>query len=267
MSIVRIILSVVVMIICFNIFMEIVDAVYAFVQFLFSLFSPVADDDKQKETQREAEHRVTAEELAQQHLPEYADTDPAELVRQAYAYLKQQDWPRTVACYLSAAERGSADAQADLGYLYENGHGVSCDYQQAAQWYEKAAQQGHGAAQLALGRLYLEGKGVPEDAVLSYNWMIKAAEKGYDEAQCAVGSMYYGGMGTERDEEKAAEWYRRAAERGNAPAQYHLGVMYGRGDGVEQDVFESLKWLDLAAEQGHEEAEELSEKVKSVIYR
>jgi len=213
------------------------------------------------------EKKESVEELAYGFLSEYLDVDPGELVQQAYAFIDKRDWPRAVACYQSAATRGNADEQADLAYLYENGHGVPVNYEKAVMWYQKAAEQDHGAAQLALGKMYIEGKGVSQNNSLSFSWMIKAAEKGYADAQCAVGTMYYGGMGVEEDDHKAAEWYRRAAEQGNAPAQYHLGVMYGRGHGVEQDFFESLKWLDLAAEQGHEEARTISNNVKSVVYK
>ena len=40
------------------------------------------------------------------------------------------------------AEGGDAEAQLDLGLMYEYGDGVTQDYGQALNWYRKAADQG-----------------------------------------------------------------------------------------------------------------------------
>jgi TPR repeat protein len=61
------------------------------------------------------------------------------------------------------AAQGDADAQNNLGTLYEKGQGVSQDYTKARQWFEKAAAQGSVAAQNNLGVLYASGQGVPQD--------------------------------------------------------------------------------------------------------
>jgi TPR repeat protein len=55
--------------------------------------------------------------------------------------------------YREAAVRGLADAQYNLGVLYENRWGVGGDIDQALVWYQKAADQGYGPAKVALQRL------------------------------------------------------------------------------------------------------------------
>ena len=45
--------------------------------------------------------------------------------------------------YRMAAEQGDADAQTDLGIMYDNGFGVPQDYAEALKWYRKAAEQGY----------------------------------------------------------------------------------------------------------------------------
>ena len=40
------------------------------------------------------------------------------------------------------AEAGDAEAQYDLGWMYDWGESVKQDYEKAASWYEKAADQG-----------------------------------------------------------------------------------------------------------------------------
>ena len=69
---------------------------------------------------------------------------------------KVRDWTRQ-------AEQGNADAQFNLGFMYEYGKGVPQDYQQAAKWYKLAANQGHAYGQYNLGLMYVQGDGVPQD--------------------------------------------------------------------------------------------------------
>jgi len=75
----------------------------------------------------------------------------------------------------SSAERGNADAQALLGFMYEHGRGVPQDYVLAAHWYACAAKQGHVTAQYLLGLMYDKGHGVEQSDTLSYKWLNLAA--------------------------------------------------------------------------------------------
>ena len=65
----------------------------------------------------------------------------------------EQDYAKAMEWYRKAGERGQADAQYNVGVLYENGWGVAKDIDQAKVWYQKAAEQGDGFAVLALTRL------------------------------------------------------------------------------------------------------------------
>ena len=44
--------------------------------------------------------------------------------------------------FRKAAEQEHAQAQVNLGIMYQLGQGVSQDYTKAAEWYRKAAEQG-----------------------------------------------------------------------------------------------------------------------------
>lgn len=61
------------------------------------------------------------------------------------------------------AAKGSADAQAAIGYMYLTGRGVRQDYRKAAQYYAPAAARGQPDAQYFLGMMYLRGRGVKQD--------------------------------------------------------------------------------------------------------
>tara|TARA_B110000914_G_C15067684_1_gene266982 strand:+ start:166 stop:492 length:327 start_codon:yes stop_codon:yes gene_type:complete len=69
------------------------------------------------------------------------------------------------------AEQGEADAQFDLGLMYDNGRGVPENNAEAVKWYRLSAEQGNEFAQLNLGLMYDSGDGVPENSLTSYVWM------------------------------------------------------------------------------------------------
>ncbi len=88
---------------------------------------------------------------------------------------------------IKAAELGDADAQVTLGVMYENGRGVTQDYQKAVKWYLNAAELGNVDAQLYLGFMYEKGKGVAQDYKQAYKWFTIAAGQGYKRAQFYLG--------------------------------------------------------------------------------
>jgi len=133
------------------------------------------------------------------------------------------------------AQQGDAEAQFNLGVMYENGQGVTQDYRQAAAWYQKVANQGDARAQFNLGLMYNKGRGVAQDYRQAAAWYQKAANQGDTGAQNNLGLMYSNGHGVAQDYRQAMAWYQKAANQGNAEAQYNLGVMYANGRGVAQD--------------------------------
>ena len=50
--------------------------------------------------------------------------------------------------------KGYADAQSNLGIMYDNGNGVPENDAEAVKWYRKAADQGNAKAQYNLGVMY-----------------------------------------------------------------------------------------------------------------
>ena len=58
-----------------------------------------------------------------------------------------QDYDEAVKWYRKAADQGLAEAQFDLGLIYQKGQSVAQDYGEAVMWYRKAAAQGDAKAQ------------------------------------------------------------------------------------------------------------------------
>jgi TPR repeat protein len=139
-----------------------------------------------------------------------------------------------------AAGQGHAQAQNGLGYMYQNGEGVSCDYAEAARWYRLAAEQGNAAAENNLGNLYFAGKGVHRSYSAAFEWVAKAAKQGLATAQHGLGYMYRYGKGATRNIAEALNLFHQAARQGMAQAQNERGAMYLRGEGVTRDPAEAF---------------------------
>jgi uncharacterized protein len=131
----------------------------------------------------------------------------------ADAALARGDYTTALSLIRPLAKQGDADAQFNLGAIYEHGRRVPQDYAEAMKWYLLSATQGDPRAQFNLGLMHANGRGVPQNYA------------------------------------EALKWFRKAAEQGHALAQYNLGVMYERGAGVSQDYVLAHTWYNLAAAQ------------------
>jgi len=77
-----------------------------------------------------------------------------------------------------SAEQGLAEAQLNLGVMYDYGRGVAQDYKEAVRWFQAAAEQGYTRAQSLLGVMYGNGRGVLNDNVTAHMWFSIAAANG-----------------------------------------------------------------------------------------
>ncbi len=124
--------------------------------------------------------------------------------------------PPSLAVTRELADQGHADAQFNLGIMYE----ADRDYAEAVRWFRLSAEQGQAEAQFNLGSMYVRGRGVLQN------------------------------------DAEAVKWFRLAAEQGYASAQANLGHRYATGTGVPQDSVRAYLWFSMAAAQGFEGASE-----------
>ena len=85
--------------------------------------------------------------------------------------------------YRLAAEQGDAEAQFNLGVMYDTGGGVLKDKAEAVRWFRLAAEQGDAAAQGLLGHMYALGRGVRKDYVHAHMWLNIASANGAKKAR------------------------------------------------------------------------------------
>ena len=81
--------------------------------------------------------------------------------------LATRDPARALAIWLPFAQQGQAEAQTQVGEMYERGIGTVADYATAAAWYTKASQQGDSRALINLASLHERGLGVKRDPLLA----------------------------------------------------------------------------------------------------
>lgn len=144
------------------------------------------------------------------------------------------------------AVQGDAAAQYEIGMRYRNDREE--DQALAASWLAKAAAQNHADAQNNLGRMYELGEGgLPRDFDKAIELYRKAAAGGCMSAHYNLGAMYRSGRGVSQDHRKAIEWFRRAGRFGDTDAWLALSEIYFNGEGVPVNFKEAYIWAVLAA--------------------
>ena len=76
-----------------------------------------------------------------------------------YEAYQRGDYATALRIMRELAGQGNVVAQFNLGFMYDNGLGVTQDYAAAMRWYRKAADQGNAKAQSNLGLMYDNGLG------------------------------------------------------------------------------------------------------------
>ena len=130
------------------------------------------------------------------------------------------------------ADNGIAEAQNNLGFLYQNGFGVKRNYNTAIKWYELAAAQGLPEAQHNMGMLNYLGHGLSQSYSHARRWFSKAADQGLSNSHYMIGLIFFKGEGTQVSPERAKQHFTKAAQLGDANAQYMLAHMIASGDAI-----------------------------------
>lgn len=164
---------------------------------------------------------------------------PEELVKQGKDHLEKENYAEALACFQKAAEKGDAEAEYNIGALYDTGLGVEEDDEIAADWYKKSAEKGYGPAQDKLATVYFSGSGVAEDFRKAAKWAQLALEQDdYWQSMMIMGVLYYMGEGVPKDYRKAVDCLERAIDiepLSKVVADDFLMMLYLEGDGVQND--------------------------------
>ena len=179
---------------------------------------------------------------------------------------------QSVAEITSKAESGDAEAQYQLGLMYEDGKVVDWLMDEALKWWKKAGEQNHIQAQRKLAYWYqrrhdiknaikwykklaeigdkdaiynlakMLGKQHPEEAIEYYSKIADQANSQFDLAEIYL---------RKKDFTKAEEWYQKAADQELNDARYRLARLYVKGDKIPENRIKAFDLYKQAAETGH----------------
>ena len=158
------------------------------------------------------------------------------------------------------ADVGEAEAENNIGFLYERGHGVKQSYARAIQWYTKAADQGLPEAKHNLGMLAFHGYGMEQNYLKARRQFTAAAELDLGIAAYMMGLIFYKGHGVAINEPRAREWFLEAASNGSPEGQFMASYMFQAGEGHPKQESEPLKayiWATVALKNGYAEAQSI----------
>jgi len=106
-----------------------------------------------------------------------------------YAAYQARSYVEALRLFRRCSDLGDQNCMYYLGKMYENGMGVSRDYQEAQSWYRKAANRGYSWALYSIGLLHMTGgPGIPQDCNVAREWFQKAAAAGNAGAQQWLGA-------------------------------------------------------------------------------
>jgi TPR repeat protein len=81
--------------------------------------------------------------------------------------------------YITAAEAGEVEAQVKIGISYEEGLGVSIDYDEAYRWFKMASLKGNNEAYYRIARFYEYGLSVDQNDENAFEWYLSSASTGF----------------------------------------------------------------------------------------
>ena len=183
-------------------------------------------------------------------------SDREERLNAGLAALKREHYATALRSWLPLAEAGDPEAQANVGYMYEEGLGVSQQLDVAVGWYEKAAASGSMQANHNLGMIFAEGRGAPQSWVRALRYFEEAAND-IPASRYMIGYTYFQGEGNIQNRPRAFREFMDAALDGYADAQYMIAFMYLDGSGIPKQPIQAYVWASLAHYNNQRQAAEL----------
>mmetsp|Transcript_15981 Transcript_15981/g.31900 ORF Transcript_15981/g.31900 Transcript_15981/m.31900 type:complete len:312 (-) Transcript_15981:208-1143(-) len=170
---------------------------------------------------------------------------------------RKPDHKKALAYYLEAAEDGCADAQFNLGVIFDTGRGgvVTADAAAAAHWFSQAADRNHLEATHALAIMEVSGRGVAVDLERAAKRFRKLAgpdvQPAYPNAQYMLALLALKGacapdllLGLVPADEEEDAWSKEASVLSDISV---LGV-------AQPTIAQAVKLLRIAADSGHPQA-------------
>jgi hypothetical protein len=140
---------------------------------------------------------------------------PDSLYKEANDALSRGDYAKAVDLFNKACHAGSAASCVNLGYMYENGQGVTKDDSHAAALYSEGCDAGNALGCVNLGTLIESGQGVARDDSHAAALFSKGCDAGIADGCSSLGNLYRLGLGVEEDTDKARQLLAKGCNGGS----------------------------------------------------
>ncbi len=155
---------------------------------------------------------------------------------------------------VSLADSGDTRALMGLAYMRLNPEEKNYDPKRAINLLEKAALKGEAEAQYELGRMFERGIGVAQDTKKAVELYRQAASVDYADAINDLGFLHYqGGLGIVRDPKRAIKYFERAADLRHPQASFNFAALIDDGIVKGKNSKDAAKYLYNALRGGAEE--------------
>ena len=184
--------------------------------------------------------------------------------------LKLGNGKEGAAAYEQACDDGNPLACTNLGFIYQNGHGVPIDLDAALRLYIRACDGSRCSGRnnlgcVNLGRLYRDGIGVkadPERAISLFREVCDRPSRLGDAEDAAniaracssAGTTWLYGEGVARDIPRSLGLLEKGCRAGDTLGCFNLGVLYEYGNEVPQDKGRAAGYFKQACDHGDKEA-------------
>lgn len=111
---------------------------------------------------------------------------------------------------IKLAKKGDAEAQFNVGEMYEIGFGVKQDKKEARYWVSRSANKKHKAAGFKLLYWDMEREGLKGENKAKVKELNKMAKQGNPQAQYYLGKMHAHGIGVNKNSDVAVYWLNKA---------------------------------------------------------
>jgi hypothetical protein len=144
---------------------------------------PTEDQIRQRKREKEEREREKKNFEKDRRLAEQGDADAQVRIGREYgryySRVVAKDYKEALKWYKLSAAQGNAEAQYELGGIYQQGYGVVLqDYKEAIRWYKLSAEQGYGPAQNGLGNIFK----ILQEYTKSHKWYNIAGANGFKDA-------------------------------------------------------------------------------------
>ena len=171
------------------------------------------------------------------------------------AAAQRGDYATALREFRPLAEQGNAEAQFNLGAMYNFGYGVPQDYAEGMKWLRKAAEQGNAPAQYNLGIMYAMGTGVSTNNVRAYMWWSLAKAQGQVKAAGNLKILRERMTPAQiaKAQALAAEWRQASSQQGSKRKEQKVDLEAERkalNEKLTKIMMKTINWTPLEVTEG-----------------